>query len=161
MALLRSYTDSGRFVPKPQRPSELLDQWRLGTDPNAYVFDLDKEKEVTPGMQRKARRLARENRKRRRAETLGLQLAGSVSVSREPSLMPMPMPMPSTQPAPETTTRFSQPRTQQPVATAAAYSQQQFAPMPMLHSDPMTMSQPVPGPFAQRPKKRPKRKGGF
>ncbi|KAK7756406.1 hypothetical protein SLS62_001632 [Diatrype stigma] len=147
MALLRSYTgSSGRFVPKRQQNFELLDQWRLGSDPNDYVFDLDKEKEVTPGMERKARRLARESRKRRRAETL-LQLA-----SREPSQLP------STQPAPETA-RFSQ-RTSQPVA-AAAYSQQQHQQVPILHSDPITMSQPVPGAFAQRPKKRPKRKGGF
>lgn len=150
MALLRSYTgSSGRFVPR--RPNlELLDQWRLGSDPNDYVFDLDKEKEVTPGMQRKARRLARESRKRRRAETL-LQLA-----SREPSQLPPPS---ATQPAPETT-RFSQQRAQ-PVAAYSQHQHQHQQHAPVLHSDPTTMSQPVPGPFAQRPKKRPKRKGGF
>ncbi len=133
MALLRAYTDSGNFVPKKR--FELLGQWQIGSDPKDYVFDLDKEKEVTPGMQRKARILARESRKRRRAETL-------LQMKQEPSLT-------STQPVPEV--RFSQ-RTQ-PVA---AFSSQSH-----IHSDPMTMSQPVAGPFARRPKKRPKRKGGF
>ncbi|RYP54057.1 hypothetical protein DL768_001059 [Monosporascus sp. mg162] len=135
MALLRSYTGSGKFVQRKR--FELLNQWQIGADPENHVFDLDKEKEVTPGMQRRAKILARESRKRRRAETL-LQ-----RIQREPSL-------PTTQPAPEV--RFSQ-RTQ-PVAPFSTQSQ--------LHSDPFqTMSQPVAGAFAQRPKKRSKRKTGF
>ncbi|RYP93745.1 hypothetical protein DL770_000117 [Monosporascus sp. CRB-9-2] len=135
MALLRSYTGSGKFVPRKR--FELLNQWQIGADPEDHVFDLDKEKEVTPGMQRRAKILARESRKRRRAETL-LQ-----NIQREPSL-------PTTQPAPEV--RFSQ--HMQPVAPFSTQSQ--------LHSDPFqTMSQPVAGAFAQRPKKRSKRKTGF
>ncbi|RYP80797.1 hypothetical protein DL769_002267 [Monosporascus sp. CRB-8-3] len=135
MALLRSYTGSGKFVPRKR--FELLNQWQIGADPEDHVFDLDKEKEVTPGMQRRAKILARESRKRRRAETL-LQ-----KIQREPSL-------PTTQPAPEA--RFSQ--RMQPVAPFSTQSQ--------LHSDPLqTMSQPVAGAFAQRPKKRHKRKTGF
>ncbi|RYP55783.1 hypothetical protein DL771_012374 [Monosporascus sp. 5C6A] len=135
MVLLRSYTGSGKFVPRKR--FELLSQWQIGADPENHVFDLDKEKEVTPGMQRRAKILARESRKRRRAETL-LQ-----KIQREPSL-------PTTQPAPEV--RFSQ--RMQPVAPFSTQSQ--------LHSDPFqTMSQPVAGAFAQRPKKRPKRKTGF
>ncbi|RYP32222.1 hypothetical protein DL766_004062 [Monosporascus sp. MC13-8B] len=135
MTLLRSYTGSGKFVSRKR--FELLNQWQIGVDPENHVFDLDKEKEVTPGMQRRAKILARESRKRRRAETL-LQ-----KIQREPSL-------PTTQTMPEA--RFSQ--RMQPVAPFSTQSQ--------LHSDPFqTMSQPVAGAFAQRPKKRPKRKTGF
>ena len=70
-----------------------------------------------------------------------------------------PTPAPSTQPAPQVHRRgqWSQQQQQQPTA-AAMFSQSQA---PLLRSDPITMSQPVPGAFAQRPKKRPKRKGGF
>ncbi|RYP07887.1 hypothetical protein DL764_002253 [Monosporascus ibericus] len=135
MVLLRSYTGSGKFVPRKR--FELLNQWQIGADPENHIFDLDKEKEVTPGMQRGAKILARESRKRRRAETL-LQ-----KIQREPNL-------PTTQPAPEV--RFSQ--RVQPVAPFSTQSQ--------LHSDPLqTMSQPVAGAFAQRAKKRSKRKTGF
>ena len=164
MALLRAYTGTGRFVPRAQKGSEqrqLLDQWRVGADPADHVFDLDREKEVTPGMRRRARVLARESRKRRRAESLLQMSQRSMLMSQDELPLPPlpPTPAPSTQPAPQVHRRgqWSQQQQQQPTA-AAMFSQSQA---PLLRSDPITMSQPVPGAFAQRPKKRPKRKGGF
>ncbi|XDG03247.1 hypothetical protein ABKA04_002862 [Annulohypoxylon sp. FPYF3050] len=68
MTLLRAYTGTGKFV--STKSTELLDKWQIGASPNEYMFDLDRDQEVTPGMQKRAKRLARENRKRRRAETL-------------------------------------------------------------------------------------------
>ncbi|KAI0013260.1 hypothetical protein F4779DRAFT_564763 [Xylariaceae sp. FL0662B] len=142
MTLLRSYTGTGKFV--PNKRLALLDQWELGANPADYVFDLDRSKEETPGMQKRARQLARESRKRRRAETLLQSLK-----EREPSL-------PSTQPALETrsfASKYSQP--------VGEHSQSQ-----MVMSDSLqTMSQPVPGIFGRRddrPKKKvKKRRGGF
>ncbi|KAI1136579.1 hypothetical protein F5Y05DRAFT_390217 [Hypoxylon sp. FL0543] len=141
MALLRSYTGTGKFV--PAKPTTLLDKWEIGANLDDYAFDLDRNKEVTPGMQRRAKQLARESRKRRRAETL-LRM----HKEKEPSL-------PATQPAPNT--RFFN-QSSQP---SGAYSQSQA-----IMSDPLqTMSQPISGPFGrreERPKKKVKRrKGGF
>ncbi|KAL7623893.1 hypothetical protein AAE478_005449 [Parahypoxylon ruwenzoriense] len=141
MTLLRSYTGTGKFV--PVKRTMLLDKWEVGADPGNYMFDLDRNKEETPGMQRRAKQLARESRKRRRAETL-LQIQGD----KEPNLT-------STQPAPDT--RFFSQYTQ----PAVGYSQSQ----PIM-SDPIhTMSQPTSGIFGrrdERPKKKiKKRKGGF
>ncbi|KAI1800947.1 RNA polymerase I-specific transcription initiation factor RRN6-like protein [Daldinia bambusicola] len=141
MALLRSYTGTGKFV--PAKRTMLLDKWEVGANPDTYVFDLERDKEVTPGMQKRVKQLARENRKRRRAESL-LQMRKD----KEPSL-------PATQPAPDS--RFFN-RHSQPIA----FSSQTQA----LMSDPLqTMSQPIPGIFGrreERPKKKvKKRKGGF
>ncbi|KAI1495566.1 RNA polymerase I-specific transcription initiation factor RRN6-like protein [Biscogniauxia marginata] len=140
MTLLRSYTGTGKFVPR--RELLLLDKWQQGADPTGYVFDLDKTTETTPGMLRRAKQLARESRKRRRAESL-------LQISRQPDL-------PSTQPVPNT--HFFSSQVSQPVGR---FSQSQH-----IHSDPPhTMSQPTGGPFGQRferPKKKAKkRKGGF
>ncbi|KAI0900787.1 hypothetical protein F4806DRAFT_485722 [Annulohypoxylon nitens] len=140
MTLLRSYTGTGKFV--STKSTELLDKWQIGASPNEYIFDLDRDQEVTPGMQKRAKRLARENRKRRRAETL-LQ----VHKDQEPSL-------PATQPAPHT--HFSSQHSQ-PVSG--------FSSQP-IRSEPLhTMSQPMAGIFGrrdERPKKKvKKRKGGF
>ncbi|KAI0025651.1 RNA polymerase I-specific transcription initiation factor RRN6-like protein [Xylariomycetidae sp. FL0641] len=136
MALLRTYTGTGKFV--PQKQTELLDKWQMGADPADYVFDLDRSREKTAGMLRVAKQLARESRKRRRAETL-------LQKSREPEL-------PSTQPAPET--RFFSSQVTQPPTSQ------------LIHSDPpQIMSQPFGGAFGRRddrPKKKvKKRKGGF
>ncbi|KAI1481299.1 RNA polymerase I-specific transcription initiation factor RRN6-like protein [Daldinia eschscholtzii] len=141
MALLRSYTGTGKYI--PAKHTMLVDKWEIGANPDAYEFDLERDKEVTPGMQRREKKLARESRKRRRAETL-LQM----HKDKEPSL-------PATQPAPDT--RFFNQQSQ-PVA----FSSQTQA----LMSDPLqTMSQPIPGIFGrreERPKKKvKKRKGGF
>ena len=156
IVLLRAYTGTGRFVPKEraakggQLPG-LLDQWQVGTNPDDHVFDLDREKEVTPGMRRRARVLARESRKRRRAETLLQRVSMSQQEQGQGQEPELPS-LPSTQPAPDI--RPSR-RSQQIQSQAQIYTQ------PLIRSDPVTMSQPVPGAFAQRPKKRPKRKGGF
>ncbi|KAI1748544.1 RNA polymerase I-specific transcription initiation factor RRN6-like protein [Xylaria castorea] len=134
MALLRSYTGSGKFV--PEKKFELLDKWQLGAELSDYTFDLDRSVDADAGKLRRAKQMAREDRKRRRAATL-LQL------SQEPEL-------PATQPAPETSMFSSQPR--------GLSSQRQ-----VIHSDPLhVMSQPSAGPFGRRPNKKvKKRKGGF
>ncbi|KAI1460902.1 hypothetical protein F4805DRAFT_349497 [Annulohypoxylon moriforme] len=140
MALLRTYTGTGKFI--PTKNIALLDKWEVGADLDNYVFDLDFDKEVTPGMQRRAKKLARENRKRRRAETL-LQ----IHKDQEPGLS-------ATQPAPNThfSSQLSQPM--------GGFSSQP------IRSDPLhTMSQPMAGIFGrreERPKKKvKKRTGGF
>ncbi|KAI0378327.1 hypothetical protein F5Y04DRAFT_262399 [Hypomontagnella monticulosa] len=143
MVLLRSYTGTGKFV--PTKPTELLDKWELGANPRDYVFDLDRNREVTPGMQKRAKQLARQNRKRRRAETL-LQMQND----QEPSL-------PATQPAQDT--HFFSSQVTQPVGGGFSQSQ-------AIMSDSLqTMTQPVAGTFGrrdERPKKKmKKRKGGF
>ncbi|KAI1817105.1 hypothetical protein GGS20DRAFT_534577 [Poronia punctata] len=134
MVLLRAYTGTGKFLPRKQL--ELLDKWKLGADPSNYVFDLDRSGDAEEARQRKEKRLAREDRKRRRAETL-------LHLSQEPDL-------PATQPTPEIRLHHSQ--------TKGFSSQRQ-----LLHSDPLqTMSQPATGIFGRRPtKKAKKRKGGF
>ncbi|KAI0485425.1 RNA polymerase I-specific transcription initiation factor RRN6-like protein [Xylaria cf. heliscus] len=134
MTLLRAYTGTGKFV--PEKKFELLDKWQLGAEPSEYAFDLDRSVEADAGKLRRAKQLARQDRKRRRAATL-LQL------SQEPEL-------PATQPAPDTGMFSSQPR--------GMSSQRQ-----VIHSDPLhVMSQPSVGPFGRRPnKKLKKRKGGF
>lgn len=142
MALLRSYTGTGKFV--PEKRTALLDKWAVGADPANYVFDLDRDNEVTPGMQRREKQLARESRKRRRTETL-LQMQKEQEESR----------LPATQPAPDTRS-FRQ--RSQPLGTL--WQSQ------AMMSDPIqATSQPVPGVFArrnERPKKKvKKRKGGF
>jgi hypothetical protein len=137
MTLLRAYTGTGKFVPNKQ--FELLEKWQLGAEPSDYVFDLDRSgEEVDAGRLRRAKQLAREHRKRRRAETL-LQLPKSL----EPEL-------PATQPVPDTSFFSSQPH--------GRSSQRQ-----LMHSDSLhTMSQPAFGAFGRRPnKKAKKRKGGF
>ncbi|KAI1373773.1 hypothetical protein F4677DRAFT_428241 [Hypoxylon crocopeplum] len=141
MVLLRSYTGTGKFV--SGKRTELLDKWKVGANPEDYVFDLDRNKEVTPGMERRAKQLARMSRKRRRAETL-LQLPKDQELR-----------LPATQPAPEIRlhSQFSQP--------LAGFSQSQA-----MMSDPLqTMSQPMTGAFGRRDerprKKAKKRKGGF
>ncbi|KAI0878491.1 RNA polymerase I-specific transcription initiation factor RRN6-like protein [Hypoxylon argillaceum] len=129
MSLLRAYTGTGQFV--AEKKFELLDKWRLGAEPSEYIFDLDRSDDAAASKSRKAKQLAREDRKRRRAQTL-LQL------SQEPEL-------PATQPAPDTSFFSSQPR---------------FMSSQVIHSDPLhMMSQPSAGPFGRRPTK--KRKGGF
>ncbi|KAI1636160.1 RNA polymerase I-specific transcription initiation factor RRN6-like protein [Biscogniauxia mediterranea] len=140
MALLRSYTGTGKFIPK--RGSGLLDKWQVGASLADYVFDLDRTTETTPGMLKRAKQLARESRKRRRAASL-------LQMSQQPELL-------STQPAPNT--HFFSSQISQPVGR---FSQSQ-----QIHSDPPhTMSQPLGGIFGQRPerpkKKAKKRKGGF
>ncbi|KAI1388716.1 uncharacterized protein F4822DRAFT_253923 [Hypoxylon trugodes] len=139
MTLLRSYTGTGNFV--PAKNTALLDKWKVGANPEDYVFDLDRNREVTPAMQKRAKQLARESRKRRRAETL-------FKGTQEPTL-------PATQPVPDihSYNQHSQPLKQ--------YSQSQA-----IMSDAIqTMSQPVTGAFGrreERPKKKQKRrKGGF
>ncbi|KAI0156624.1 hypothetical protein GGR57DRAFT_463987 [Xylariaceae sp. FL1272] len=131
MTLLRSYTGTGKFVPRKE--FELLDKWQLGAQPSDYVFDIDRETDAGPMARTRAKQLAKQDRKRRRAETL-------LNMGREPQL-------PNTQPLPETRFFSSQPR--------AAESQ--------LQSDPVqAMSQPIAGAFGVRPKKKvKKRKGGF
>ncbi|KAI0518242.1 RNA polymerase I-specific transcription initiation factor RRN6-like protein [Xylaria bambusicola] len=134
MSLLRAYTGTGNFV--PQKKLELLDKWKLGMKPSEYTFDLDRSGDADAGKLRRAKQQAREERKRRRAQTL-------IHLSQEPEL-------PATQPAPETAFYSSQPR--------GMSSQQQIT-----HSDPVhMMSQPAAGTFGRRPtKKIKKRKGGF
>ncbi|KAI1737147.1 RNA polymerase I-specific transcription initiation factor RRN6-like protein [Xylaria scruposa] len=134
MTLIRTYTGSGKFV--PEKKFELLDKWQLGAKPSDYTFDLDRSTDADAGKLRRAKQLARENRKRRRTATL-LQL------SQEPEL-------PATQPLPETSMFSSQPRGMS-------------SPRQILFSDPIhAMSQPSIGPFGRRPnKKMKKRKGGF
>ncbi|GAP88992.1 putative RNA polymerase i-specific transcription-initiation factor rrn6 [Rosellinia necatrix] len=134
MALLRAYTGTGKFV--PHKRLGLLDKWQIGADPSDYTFDLDRDGEEDVGKLRKAKQVAREHRKRRRAETL-LQL------TQEPEL-------PATQPAPDISFFSSQP--------GGMSSQRQ-----VIHSDPLrVMSQSSLGPFGRLPsRKAKKRKGGF
>ncbi|KAF2965453.1 hypothetical protein GQX73_g8130 [Xylaria multiplex] len=134
MTLLRTYTGTGKFV--PHKKFELLDKWKLGAEPSDYTFDLDRNAGVDAGTIRREKQLAREHRKRRRAQTL-------LQMSQEPEL-------PATQPAPDTSFYSSQPR--------GMSSQRQI-----IHSDPVhMMSQPMAGTFGRRPnKKAKKRKGGF
>ncbi|KAI0186590.1 RNA polymerase I-specific transcription initiation factor RRN6-like protein [Xylaria flabelliformis] len=134
MTLFRTYTGSGKFV--PEKKFELLDKWQLGAAVSDYTFDLDRSTDVDAGKLRRAKQLARENRKRRRTATL-LQL------SQEPEL-------PATQPLPETGMFSSQPSGMS-------------SPRKILFSDPIhAMSQPSIGPFGRRPNKKiKKRKGGF
>ncbi|KAI0432864.1 RNA polymerase I-specific transcription initiation factor RRN6-like protein [Xylaria sp. FL1042] len=135
MTLLRAYTGTGKFV--PDKKFELLDKWKLGAKPADYVFDLDRSSDMDEGKLRRARQQAREDRKRRRTQTL-------IRLSQEPEL-------PATQPAPDISFYSSQPRVMS--------SQRQI-----IHSDPlhMMMSQPTAGAFGRRPaKKAKKRKGGF
>ncbi|KAI3341323.1 RNA polymerase I-specific transcription initiation factor RRN6-like protein [Ustulina deusta] len=132
MTLLRAYTGTGKFV--PAKKFELLDKWKLGADPSDYTFDLDRSGDVDVGKLRRAKQLAREDRKRRRAQTL-------IHLSQEPEL-------PASQPAPDNSFYSSQPQ---------GLSSQ------MIHSDSLhMMSQPTAGAFGQRPnKKAKKRKDGF
>ncbi|KAJ1338035.1 RNA polymerase I-specific transcription initiation factor RRN6 [Microdochium nivale] len=142
MKLIRSYTATGRFMTKKE--TELGSLWKTGTDPHEYVFDLDKEREVTEGMQRREKKLAKASRKRQRTEAL-MQLQARKGCDD----------LPATQPPPEISYAQSSPVRQQ-------YSQD--APKSFFSqglSQPVTMSQPITGPFAQRPKKKVKRKGGF
>ncbi|KAI0882540.1 uncharacterized protein GGS22DRAFT_169701 [Annulohypoxylon maeteangense] len=132
MTLLRSYTGTGRFV--PTKSTALLDKWQVGASLDDYVFDLNLDQEENPGMQRRAKKLARESRKRRRAETL-LQ----IHKDQGPSL-------PATQPAPNTrfSSQFSQP--------TGGFSSQ-----PIRSGPSHTMSQPMTGIFGRR-EERPKKK---
>jgi RNA polymerase I-specific transcription initiation factor RRN6 len=135
MALLRSYTGSGKFV--PERNFELLDKWKLGAEPSDYIFDLDRSGDAEARMARIVKRVARENRKRRRTQSI-------LNLSQEPEL-------PATQPAPETGFFSSQPRVMS--------SQRQI-----ILSDPVQpMSQPSRGLFGRRPNKKVKvkKEGGF
>ncbi|KAI1118145.1 RNA polymerase I-specific transcription initiation factor RRN6-like protein [Nemania sp. NC0429] len=138
MTLLRAYTGTGKYV--PEKKLELLDKWKLGSEPSDYVFDLDRTGDADAGQARKAKKLARDDRKRRRAQTL-------LQPSQEPEL---PAPQPVSQPPPDISFFSSQSR---------AMSSQR----PVLHSDPLhMMSQPSEGLFGRRPhKKLKKRKGGF
>lgn len=139
MALLRSYTGTGKFV--PTKRTTLLDKWELGANPDNYVFDLDRNKEETPGMQKRAKQLAKESRKRRRAETL----FNSSQRDGEPTL-------PATQPVPDT--RFFSSQISQPIIRS---SQSQ----PFKSDPPFAMSQPIRGMFGrrdERPKKKVKKK---
>ncbi|KAH7040721.1 RNA polymerase I-specific transcription-initiation factor-domain-containing protein [Microdochium trichocladiopsis] len=141
MKLIRSYTGSGRFV--LNKDTELRTLWERGTDPHQYVFDLDKEKEMTEGMQRREKKLARATRKRQRADALlQLQTRGQSDS------------LPATQPAPEISFVQSSPVRQHSSQNVSQGFSQGL-------SQPVTMSQPISGPFAQRPKKKAKRKGGF
>ena len=65
-------------------------------------FDLDREKEVTPGMRRRARVLARESRKRRRADTLLQRVSMPQQDQRQGQEQEQDLPdLPATQPAPD------------------------------------------------------------
>ncbi|KAK5631252.1 hypothetical protein RRF57_006966 [Xylaria bambusicola] len=134
MTLLRAYTGTGNFV--SQKKFELLDKWKLGMEPSEYTFDLDRSGDVDAGKLRREKQQAREERKRRRTQTL-------IHLSQEPEL-------PATQPAPEMAFYSSQSR--------GMSSQRQI-----IHSDPIhMMSQPAAGTFGKRPNKKvKKRKGGF
>ncbi|OTB04173.1 hypothetical protein M426DRAFT_321026 [Hypoxylon sp. CI-4A] len=137
MALLRSYTGTGKYL--PTKRTELLDKWEVGANPDKYMFDLDRNKEVTPGMVKRAKQLARQSRKRRRAETL---------LQSEPTL-------PATQPAQKS--HFFSSQVSQPFGFSSSQA---------IMSDPIhTMTQPTGGPFGhreERPRKKVKRrKGGF
>ncbi|KAI1173184.1 hypothetical protein F4777DRAFT_460683 [Nemania sp. FL0916] len=134
MTLLRAYTGTGNFV--PDKKFQLLDKWNLDADPSDYAFDLDRSEDADASKLRRAKQTAREDRKRRRAQTI-LQL------SQEPEL-------PASQPNPDMTNFFSS-------QSRVASSQRQ-----MIHSDPLhLMSQPSAGPFGRRPTKKAKRRGGF
>lgn len=155
MTLLRAYTGTGKFV--PNKRFELLSKWRIGAEPDERVaFDLRRDVGETPGMQRRAKMLARENRKRRRAETLRYMQQGQSSPIREAAPMTTQLPAagPSAAAVPEIRlTQKTQPR-------SLLHHSSQLQPQ-HLHSDPITMSQPVSGAFAQRPKKKVKKKKGF
>lgn len=127
-----------------KKETELGALWKTGADPHDYTFDLDKEKEVTEGMQRREKKLAKANRKRQRVGMLmDLQERGRQQSEN----------LPATQPVPEPSFAQSSPVRQQSSQHALrGFSQG----LPQ-----MTMSQPITGSFAQRPKKKVKRKGGF
>ncbi|KAI2631724.1 hypothetical protein GGS21DRAFT_522844 [Xylaria nigripes] len=136
MALLRSYTGTGRFV--PEKKFELLDKWQLGAEASDYVFDLDRNDDARASKQRRMKQLAHEERKRRRAESF-LQLPQDSEFS-------------ASQPGPSTSFSTSQSR---------GVDSQRL----VIKPDPsvmQAMSQPTAGTFGWRPSKKvQKRKGGF
>ncbi|KAI1869339.1 uncharacterized protein JN550_005969 [Neoarthrinium moseri] len=140
IALLRALTGSGKSIARLNLPSK----WNVGEDISRHAWSIDQNTEITPGMQRRAKQEARQARKRKRAETL-------LRLQQEHSLAP------STQPVSDT--RFYT-QTSQPMNDFSSQTRI------MSSAPPVTMSQPVPGIFSsrpnlERPKKKPKRKGGF
>lgn len=139
--LIRALTGSATMP--LQRRSKLPSPWTVGEDSPRTVFTVDNNIEVTDGMRRRAKQEAREARKRKRAETfLQLQQENLLS-STQPSFHANFY----TQASQPLNDYSSQPRV---VPSAAA----------------IAMSQPVAGAFGgrsdfERPKKKPKRKGGF
>ncbi|ETS78769.1 hypothetical protein PFICI_08622 [Pestalotiopsis fici W106-1] len=140
IGLIRALTNSGDVGTQRLR---LPTPWDVGGDPSSTFFNVDNNTEITEGMRRRAKQEAREARKRKRAETL-------FRLQEEHNLLP------STQPVTRTgfSTQVSQPMTD-------FSSQPRF-----LSSTPaVAMSQPTAGAFGgrsmERPKKKPKRKGGF
>lgn len=137
-------TVAGCSSPRAQMKIQYPSPWIVGGDPSETAFSVNINTEVTEGMRRRAKQEAREVRKRKRAETL-LQL------QREHNLLPATQPMPNM----NFYTQGSQPATE-------------FSSQPRVFSSapPIAMSQPVAGAFGgrsdfERPKKKPKRKGGF
>ncbi|KAK9417884.1 putative RNA polymerase I-specific transcription initiation factor RRN6-like protein [Seiridium unicorne] len=141
VGLIQALTGSQLSLQKrPWLPSA----WNLDEDFSQTVFDVEKTTEVTEGERRRAKQEAREARKRKRAETLR-------QLQREHNLLP------STQPVSRTGfyTQVSQPMSDFPSQSRVLSS-----------APPIAMSQPVAGMFGgrsdfDRPKKKPKRKGGF
>ncbi|KAF3011490.1 hypothetical protein E8E14_007125 [Neopestalotiopsis sp. 37M] len=140
ISLIRALTNSGDVGTRKLR---LPTSWDVGGDASNTFFSVDNNTEITEAMRRRAKQDAREARKRKRAETL-------FRLQEEHNLLP------STQPVTRTvfSTQVSQPMTD-------FSSQPRF-----LSSTPaVAMSQPTAGAFGgrsmERPKKKPKRKGGF
>lgn len=142
MAIIRALTGSAMMaIPKK---TKLPSTWNVGEDVPITIFDVDNNTEVTEGMRRRAKQEAREARKRKRAENF-LQL------QRENNLLPSTQPLLNMNSYTQASQPFhdfsSQPRV---LPSAPAFA----------------MSQPVAGIFGgrsdhDRPKKKPKRKGGF
>lgn len=145
LSMLRALTNSGK-QPAVRKQPDPLQWWNEGEDPSQYVFSIDKNDEITPGMRRRAKQEAREARKRKRNETL-LQL------QREH------LSAAASQPAFET--RFHT-QTSQPTSVDFSSQSRITSSAPPI----ITMSQPVAGMFGgrsdgERPKKKAKRKTGF
>lgn len=142
IALIRALTGTG--IIRSQKSVKLPSPWNVGEDVSNTIFSINTNTEVTEGMRRRAKQEAREARKRKRVETL-------IQLQREHNILP------STQPASKTSI-FAQ--TSQPMG--------EFSSQPRVLSSapPIAMSQPMPGAFGgrsdfERPRKKPKRKGGF
>lgn len=141
ISLIQALTNSGNV--ESQKKLRLPTPWDVSGGPSSTFFNVDYNNEVTEGMKRRAKQEAREVRKRKRVETL-------LRLQEEHNLLP------STQPAARTgfSTQISQPMSD-------------FSSQPRFVSSApgVAMSQPTAGAFGgrsmERPKKKPKRKGGF
>ncbi|KAK8025149.1 hypothetical protein PG990_002972 [Apiospora arundinis] len=155
MALVRAYTGSGkRTLPKPaQRTST----WVVGHNPTDHVWSVDINTEVTEGMVRRAKQQTKQATKRKRGEAL-LRLEWEAEQERKRKARSFR----STQPVPDATKFFSSQASQ--VSQPLQESLQ--PPNATVRPSAVSMSQPLPGAFgarsgSDRPKKKPKRKGGF